>query len=129
MTPPKKKLLKRKEVSLDPSLKVETTTVELPNDENKLFDEGDDVGTFPIPDLSPSIEDEEEEVNSNNIWEYAIDVLFKLSPLHPEGKSLRRWVKYQDMETMEQFFQWDENEITIGEPIHLFKKIHGIKVT
>ena len=114
---------------MDPSLKVKTTTVELPNDENKLFDEGDDVGTFTIPDLSLSSGDEEEEVNSKNIWEYAIDVLFKLSPLYPEGKSLRRWVKYQDMETMVQFFQWNENEITFGEPIHPFKKIHAIKVT
>ena len=37
---------------LDPSLKVETCIVELPNDENKLFDEEDDVGTSTIPDLS-----------------------------------------------------------------------------
>ena len=47
------------------------------------------------------VEDEEEEVKPNNVWEYAIDVLFKLSSLHPEGISLRKWVKYQDMETME----------------------------
>ena len=52
MTPSKKKLLKPKEVSLDPSLKVETPIVEHPNDENKLFDEDDDVGTSTIPDLS-----------------------------------------------------------------------------
>ena len=86
MTPSTKKLLKPKEVSLDPSLKVETPTVELPNDENKLFDEDDDVGTSTIPDLSLPIEDEEEEVKSNNVSEYAIDVLFKLPPLHSEGK-------------------------------------------
>ena len=52
--------------------------------ENKLFDEDDDVGTSTSPDLSLPSEDEEEEVKSNNVWEYAIDVLFKLSPLHPE---------------------------------------------
>ena len=104
MTPSKKKLLKPTEVSLDPSIKVETPIVELPNDENKLFDEEDDVGTSTIPDLSIPSEDEEEEVKSNNVWEYAIYVLFKLSPLHPEGKSLRKWVKYQDMDTMEQGF-------------------------
>ena len=34
------------------------------------------------PDLSLPSEDEEEEVKPNNVWEYAIDVLFKLSPLH-----------------------------------------------
>ena len=48
MTPSKKKLLKPKEVSLDPSLKVETPIVELPNDENKLFAEDDDVGHLPL---------------------------------------------------------------------------------
>ena len=86
---------------MDPFLKVETPIIELPNDENKLFDEEDDVGTSTIPDLSLPSEDEEEEVKPNNGWEYAIDVLFKLSPLHSEGKSLRELVKYQDMETME----------------------------
>ena len=85
MPPSKNKLLKPKEVSLDPSLKEETPIVELPNNENKLFDEGDDVGTSTIPDLSLPSEDEEEEVKSNNVWEYAIDVLFKLSPLHLQG--------------------------------------------
>ena len=95
---------------------METPIIEPPNNENKLFDEGDDVGTSTIPDLSLPSEDEEEEVKSNNVWQYAIDVLFKLSPLHLEGKSLRKWVKYQDMETMEQFYQWNENDITIGEP-------------
>ena len=110
---------------MDPSLKVETPIVELPNDVNKLFDEDDDVGTSTISDLSlPPSEDEEEEVKSDDVWEYAIDTLFKLSPLHPEGKCLRKWVKHQAMETMEQVFQWNENEITIGEP-HL--RIHGKK--
>ena len=83
MTPSKKKILKPKEVSLDPSIKLETPTVELPNNENKLFDEDDDVGISTITDHSLPSEDEEEEVKSNNIWEYAIDVLFKLSPLYP----------------------------------------------
>ena len=100
MTPAKKELLKPKEVSLEPSIKVETPIIELPHDENKLFDEEDDVGTFTIPDLSLPSEDEEEEVKCNNVWEYPIDVLFKLSTLHPEEKRLRQWVKYQDMQTM-----------------------------
>ena len=88
MPPSKKKSLKPKEVSLDPSIKEETPIIELANDENKLFDEEDDVGTSTIPDLSLPSENEEEEAKSNNVWEYAIDVLFKLSPLHAEGKSL-----------------------------------------
>ena len=101
---------------MDPSIKTETPIIELPNDENKLFDEEGDEGTSTIPDLSLPSEDEEEGAKSNNVWEYAIGELFKLSTLHPEGKSLRKWVKYQDMETMEQFYQWNENDITIGEP-------------
>ena len=64
MTPSKKKSLRPKEVSFDPSLKVETPTIELPN---KLFDEEDDVGTSTIPDLSLPSEDEEEEVKSNHV--------------------------------------------------------------
>ena len=111
-----KKLLKPKEVSLDSTLEEETPNVELPNDENKLFDVDDDVGTSTIPDLSLPSEDEEEEVLSNNIWEHAIDILFILSPLHPDGKSLRKWVKHQNMDDMESFFKWDEGIIAIGEP-------------
>ena len=59
---------------MESSLKEETPIVELENDENKLFDEGDDVGTSTIPDLSLPSEDEEEEVKSNNACKYAIDV-------------------------------------------------------
>ena len=60
---------------MEPSIKLETPIIELPNDANKLFDEEDDIGTSTIPDLSLPSEDEEEEVKSNNVWEYAIDVL------------------------------------------------------
>ena len=101
MPPSKKKLLKPKEVSLDSPPKEETPNIELPNDENKLFDVDDDVGTSIIADLSVPSEVEEEEVKSNNVWEHAIDILFKLSPLHPDGKSLRKWVKHQNMDDME----------------------------
>ena len=115
MPPSKKKLVKPKEVSLDSPLKEETPNIELPNDENELFDVDDDVGTSTIPDLSVPSEDDEEEVISNNIWEHAIDILFKLSPLHPDGKSLRKWVKHQNMDDMELFYQWDEKYMSIGE--------------
>ena len=74
----KKKLFKPKEVSFNSPLKEETPNIELPNDENKLFDVDDDVGTSTIPDLSVPSEDEEKEVKSNNVWEHAIDILFKL---------------------------------------------------
>ena len=103
MSPSKKKLLKPKDAFLDSSLKEETPIVELPNDENKLFDVDDDLGRSTIPDLLLPSEDEEEEVKANDVWEYAIDVIFKLSPLHPEGKYLRKWVNHQDMENMESF--------------------------
>ena len=72
-----------------------------------MFDVDDGVGTSTISDLSLPSEDEEEDLISSNIWEHAIDNLFKLSPLHPDGKSLRKWVKHQYMDDMEMFFQWD----------------------
>ena len=101
MPPSKKKLLKPKEVSLDSPPKEETPNIELSNDENKLFDVDDVVGTSIIADLSVPSEVEGEEVKSNNVWEHAIDILFKLSPLHPDGKSLRKWVKHQNTDDME----------------------------
>ena len=115
MTLSNKKSLRPTDVSLDPSIKVETPIIELSNDENKLFDLEDDVGTSTMPDLSLPSEDEEEEVKCNDMWEYTMYVLFQLSPLHAEAKSLRKWVTYQGMDTMEQFSQWNENDITIGE--------------
>ena len=54
-----------------------------------MFDVDDDVGTSTIPDLSLPSEDEEE-VISNNVWEHASDILFKLYPLHPDGYSLSK---------------------------------------
>ena len=114
MPPFKKKLLKPKEVSLDSSLKEETPNIELPNYENKSFDVDDVVGTSTIPNLSAPSEDEEEEVKSNNVWEHAIDILLKLSPLHSDGISLRKWVKQQNIDDMEQVYQWDENYLAIG---------------
>ena len=115
MSPSKKKLLKPKEVSLDSPPKEDTPNIELPNDENKLFAVDDDVGTSTIADLSVPSEDEEKEVKSNNNWECAIYTLLKLSLLHPDGKSLRKWVKHQNMDDMGQFHQWGEKYLEIGE--------------
>ena len=50
-------------------------------------------GTSTIPDLSVASEEEQE-----------IDTLFKLSTVHPDGKSVKQWVHYQNMDSMEQFF-------------------------
>ena len=60
-------------------------------------------------------EDEEEEVKSNNVWEHGIDILVKLSLLHPDGKGLRKWVKHQNIDDMGQVFQWNEKYVVIGE--------------
>ena len=126
MPPSKKKLLKPKEVSLESSLKEEAPNTELPN---KLLDVDDDVGTSTIPDLSLPSKDEEEEVISNIIWEHTIDILFKLSPLHPDAKSLRKWVKHQNMDDMEMFYQWDEKTNQLVNFLPLIWRIHWIKVT
>ena len=71
----------------------------------KQLELDDDVGTSTIADLSVPSEDEEEECISNNVQEDAIDILFKLSLFHPNGKKLIRWVKHQNMDDMEQFYQ------------------------
>ena len=47
--------------------------------------------------------------------DHAIDTLFKLSTVYPDGKSLQKWVQYQNMDSMEQFFQWDERQLAVGE--------------
>ena len=112
---------------MDSPLKEETPNIELPNYENKLFDVDDDVGTSTILDLSVFIEDDEEEVLSNNVWEHAIDILFKLSPPNPDGKRHKKWVKHQNMDDMELFYQWDEKYLSIGELSTSFLIIHKIK--
>ena len=88
--------------------------MEHPNDENKLFDEAEDVGNSTIPGLSLPSEVDEEEHTINNVWEYAINDIFQLSTSHVEGKSLRSWVHSQQMERMEQFYEWEEHVIVVG---------------
>ena len=75
MSPSKKKVLKPKEVSLDSAPKEETPSIELPKDENRLFNVDDVVGTSTIADLSVPSEDEEEEVKSNNSEFLQIQIL------------------------------------------------------
>ena len=114
MTPSTRKTLNPKHVSLETSNKEDTPKLETPNDENKLFDEDDDVGNSTIPDLSLPSEDDEEELKLNGVWEYALNDLFQLSHVHAEGNSLRNWVKFQGMNTIVQFYEWVEQDITIG---------------
>ena len=115
MQPFKKNLLKPKEVSLDSPLMEETPNIVLPNDENKIFHVDDDMGTSTIPDLPMPSEDDEEEVKSINVWEHTIDILYNLSPLRPDAKSLRKLVNHQNMDDMERFYLWDEKCLAIGE--------------
>ena len=50
----------------------------------------------------------------NNVWGYAINDLFQLSTSHIEGKGLRNWVHSEHIESMEQFFEWEEQVLTEG---------------
>ena len=63
----KTKSLKPTEVSLDSPPKEETTNIELPHDENKLFDADDDVATSTTADLSVPSGDEEKVVKPNYV--------------------------------------------------------------
>ena len=125
MTPSKQKLLKPKEVSLDPSLKVETPTVELPNNENKLFDEDDDVVTSTIPDLSLPSEDKEEEVMSDNVWEYAIDVYSNCphsilkEKISESGSNIKTWRLWNS------FSHGMKMKYQLENPIHLSREFMG----
>ena len=121
MTPSKRKSLKPKEVSLETSNKEDTPKLELPNDDNKLFDEEDDFGNSTIPDLSLPSEDEEDRNIPSSVWEYAINDLFQLFPHHAERKNLRNWVKFQPMKNMETFYEWNEQDITIRAPQTSYK--------
>ena len=113
MSPFKKKAVKLEEDSLEATPKAELPACVLPNDENKLFDEDDDLGTSTIPDVSAASE-EEKEMSLPGGWDHAIDTLFKLSTVHSDGRSLNQWVHYQNMASMEQIFQWDERQLAVG---------------
>ena len=86
-------MAKPEEVSLEATPqaelpRVEPPKIEIPNHENKLFDEDDDQATSTIPDLS--IEPEEQKDTSlTDILDHAIDTLFKPSAFHPDGRSLK----------------------------------------
>ena len=54
---------------MDSPPKEETPNFELPNNENKLVDVNNDVGTSTISDLSIPHEDDDEEVKPNNVWQ------------------------------------------------------------
>ena len=112
MAPSKKKLVKPKEVSLESPPKTELPKVELPKDESKLFDEDDELGTSTIPDLASGAS-EEEKIPLNSVWDHAIDTPFKHSDIHLDGQFLRKWVHYQNMDSMEQFFQWDGRHLAV----------------
>ena len=79
------------------TLKEKTPNIELPNDENKLFDVVDDVGTRTILDLSVPSEDEEE-VTFNNAWEHAIDFcsssphFILIEKVSDNGLNIRIWM-------------------------------------
>ena len=113
MSPSKKKMAKPKEVSLEATPQAVIPKVELPNNENKLFGEDDDQATSSMADLSIEIK-EIKEPSLIGVWDHAIDTFFKLSAFYPDGKSLHQWVHYQTMDTMEQFYQWDERQLSLG---------------
>ena len=46
-------------------------------------------------------------------WDHAIDTIFKLSTHHSDGRSLRKWIQYQNMDSTEQLYKWDERHLAI----------------
>ena len=41
----------------------------------------------------------------SDVFYHAIDTLYKLSTVHPDGNSMQKWVQHQNMDSMEQFIQ------------------------
>ena len=80
---------KAQEVSLDSPLMTELPKVELPKDENKLLNEDDELGTSIIPDLSLASE-EGKRISLTTVWGHAIETLFKLSTMYPDGIRLKK---------------------------------------
>ena len=115
-------MVKPKEVSLDSPPKTALPKVELPKDENKLFDKDDEFGASTIPDLSMA-------TPLKNVWDHAIDILFKLSTVHPDRKSLQMWVKYRNTDSMEQPFQWDKRQLAAGELSTCYLEVRWDKTT
>ena len=114
MTPSKKKLLKPKEVSLDPSIKMETPTAELPNDENQLF--GEDVMLEHLPSLTFHYpvrmrKKKSSPTMSGNmlLMSYSNCPHFILKEKVSESGSNIKTFRLSN-----RFFQWNENETTIG---------------
>ena len=114
MSPSRKKLAKPKEVSLETPPKDELPKGTIPKDEYKHFDEDDGLVASTIPDFSVASE-EQKEISPPTICHHAINTLFKLSSAHPDGTSLKKWVHYKYKDSMEQFFQWDEWQLAVGE--------------
>ena len=86
MAPSKTKVAKPKEVSLETPPKTDFPKVEIPNTSN------DELVTSTIPDFLVASE-EQREVPITTVWDHAIENLFKLSTVHPDGKSLQLWAK------------------------------------
>ena len=107
-------MAKPKEVSLETPPKTELPKVELPKNENKLLDEDDELGTSTVPDLSVASE-EEKEISLTTVWDHAIDTLFKLSTIHPDGRSVKKLVQQQNIDSIEQVFEWDERQLAVPE--------------
>ena len=107
MAPSKKKVAQPKEVSLETPPQTGLPNIELQKDENKLFDEDDKLIKFTISDFSIASE-EEKKTPITTVWDHAVETLFKLSSVHPDSNSLQMWIKYQNIDSMEQFFPWDE---------------------
>ena len=116
MTPSKKKLLKPKEVSLDPFIKVETPTAELPNDENQLF--GDDVMLEHLPSLtfhyrvrmrkkksSPTMSGNMLLMSYSNCPHFILKE--KVSESGSNIKTFRLWKMKQQLDTSFQENSWD----------------------
>ena len=76
MSPSIKKVAKPKEISPETPPKTERPMVELPKDENELFDQDDDLITSTLPDFSIA---SEEKTPVPTVWDHDTETIFKFN--------------------------------------------------
>ena len=129
MPPSKKKLLKLKEVSLDSPPKEETPNIELPNDENILFDVDDDIGTSTIADLSGPVKMKRKKSNPTMLGNMPLISYLNFLQFTLMGKASENGSNIKPWMIWNHFTNGMRNIWQLENLLHPILRTHGIKET
>ena len=129
MPPSKKKLLKLKEVSLDSPPKEETPNIELPNDENILFDVDEDIGTSTIADLSGPVKMKRKKSNPTMLGNMPLISYLNFLQFTLMGKASENGSNIKPWMIWNHFTNGMRNIWQLENFLHPILRTHGIKVT